>query len=128
MKPQSQRQLRAGELVRRAVSDILAEGHIHDPGLAGLSVTVTEARVSPDLRHATVFIAVLGQADVRQAAGALNRAAGYIQKQLGREIDMKFTPKLNFVADESFEAAQHVDEVLARPGVQRDLDHGDEDE
>ena len=128
MKPQSQRQLRAGELVRRAVSDILGEGHVHDPGLAGLSVTVTEARVSPDLRHATVFIAVLGQADVRQAAGALNRAAGYIQKQLGREIDMKFTPKLHFVADESFEAAQHVDEVLARPGVQRDLDHGDDDE
>lgn len=61
MKAQSQRQLRAGELVRRALADIIAEGAIHDPAVAGVPVTVTEARMSPDLRHATVFVAAMGQ-------------------------------------------------------------------
>lgn len=122
MKPQSQRQLRAGELVRRAVSDILREGHVRDPGLTGVPVTVSEARVSPDLRHATVFVSALNVADPALVAEALNRASGFIQKELARSIEMKFTPKLRFVPDDRFDEALHVDEVLDRPGVKRDLD------
>lgn len=128
MKAQSQRQLRGGELIRRAVSDIITEGHLHDPALAGVPVTVTEARVSPDMRHATVFISTLGQADPETVAAGLNRAHGFIQKELGRQIEMKFTPKLKFLPDERFEEAQHVEEMLERPGVKRDLKRGkDED-
>ncbi|MGY6532705.1 30S ribosome-binding factor RbfA [Glycocaulis sp.] len=122
MKVQSQRQLRAGELVRRALADIIAEGAIHDPAVAGVPVTVTEARMSPDLRHATVFVAAMGQADRAKLAKALDHASGYLQRELARRIDLRFTPKLRFEADDRFEEAAHVDEVLSRPHVKRDLD------
>ncbi|XBQ17134.1 MAG: 30S ribosome-binding factor RbfA [Oceanicaulis sp.] len=128
MKAQSQRQLRAGELVRRAVSDILREGHVRDPALKGVPVTVSEARVSPDLRNATVFVSAMNLADPERVAEALNRASGFIQKELGRQIDMKFTPKLRFIGDDRFDEATHVDEVLDRPSVKRDLDEGGEGE
>lgn len=126
MKAQSQRQLRGGELVRRAVSDIIGEGHIHDPGLSGVSVTITEARMSPDMRHAQVFVSVLGGGEADRAVAGLNRAAGFIQKELGRQIEMKFTPRLRFIADDRFDEAGHVDEILNRPNVRRDLDSGEE--
>ncbi|MFP4518483.1 MAG: 30S ribosome-binding factor RbfA [Oceanicaulis sp.] len=125
MKAQSQRQLRAGELVRRAVSDILREGHLRDPALSGVPITVSEARVSPDLKNATVFVSAMNLEDPARVAEALNRASGFVQKELGRMIDMKFTPKLRFAADDRFDEALHVDEVLDRPGVKRDLDHDD---
>ena len=124
MKAQSQRQLRAGELVRRAVSDILMEGQVHDPALREVPVTVSEARMSPDLRHATVFVSALETADPEAIAVVLNRASGFIQKQLGNELELKFTPKLKFVADDRFDEARHIEEILDRPGVKRDLDHG----
>ncbi|GGE49680.1 ribosome-binding factor A [Marinicauda pacifica] len=122
MKTQSQRQLRGGELVRRAVADIIAEGHLHDRALDGVSITITEARMSPDMRHATVFISALGLEDPNVVAAGLNRAHGFIQKELGRQIEMKFTPKLVFRPDDRFEEAQHVEEILDRPGVKRDLE------
>lgn len=122
MKVQSQRQLRAGELVRRALADIIAEGAIHDPAVSGVPVTITEARMSPDLRHATVFVAAMGQADRVKLARALDHAAGFLQRELARRIDLRFTPKLRFEADDRFDEAAHVDEVLARPHVKRDLD------
>ena len=127
MKAQSQRQLRAGELVRRAVADIIREGHLRDVALTGASVTVSEARMSPDLRHATVFVSALGQSDPERVAEALNRASGFLQKELARQIDLKFTPKLRFLADARFDEATHIDELLDRPGLKRDLDHGDLD-
>jgi ribosome-binding factor A len=126
MKAQSQRQLRAGELVRRAVADIIREGHLREASLAGASITVSEARMSPDLRHATVFVSALGQVDPAKVADALNRASGFLQKELGRQVELKFTPKLRFLADDRFDEATHIDEVLDRPGVKRDLDHGDD--
>lgn len=128
MKAQSQRQLRAGELVRRAVSDILREGHLRDPALAGVPVTVSEARVSPDLRNATVFVSGMNMVEPEQVAKALNKASGFIQKELGRHIDMKYTPVLRFAADDRFDDALHVDEVLDRPGVKRDLKGSAEDD
>ena len=121
MKAQSQRQLRAGELVRRAVADIIREGPLRDAALAGASVTVSEARMSPDLRHAAVFVSALGRSNPEAVADALNRAAGFLQKELGRQIDLKFTPKLKFLADDRFDEATHIDALLDRPGVKRDL-------
>ncbi len=117
----SQRQLRAGELVRHALVDILARGELRDPDLKGVSVTVTEVRASPDLRNATVFCAPLGGGDVRAVAEALNRAKAFIRGRLGREIELKFTPNLSFEPDISFDEADHVTELLRRPDVARDL-------
>ena len=127
MKTQSQRQLRAGELVRRAVSDILREGHVRDPSLTRAPITVSEARVSPDLRNATVFVSAMNMADPDMVAAALNKAAGFIQKELGRRIEMKFTPRLRFAADGRFDEAAHLDDLLERPGVKRDLEGEDGD-
>jgi len=133
----SQRQLRAGELVRHALVDILREEDIHDEALAGVSVTVTEVRLSPDLKHATCFVEPLGAGiDTAPAAGhesevvkALNAHAKFLRGLLGRRIDMKFTPDLRFRHDESFEVAARMDALLADPRVQADLhgDDGDED-
>jgi ribosome-binding factor A len=130
MKAQSQRQLRAGELVRRAVSDIIREGRVHDPHVNTAAVTITEARTSPDLRHATVYVDLLGGGDRKAVAEALNHASGFIQRELGKQIELKFTPKLRFAVDDRIEDVAQVDAVLDRPTVKRDLDdepdHGDQ--
>lgn len=132
----SQRQLRAGELVRHALVDILREEDIHDEALSGVSVTVTEVRLSPDLKHATCFVEPLGAGiDTAPVAGhesevvkALNAHAKFLRGLLGRRIDMKFTPDLRFRHDESFEVAARMDALLADPRVQADLqDDGDEE-
>lgn len=120
-KSPSQRQLRAGELIRHALVEILQREDLRDPALAGASITVSEVRPSPDLRHATVFCAPLGGGDGRETAAALNRAAPKIRALLGRRIDLKFTPALKFLADESFAEAERIDALLARPEVRRDL-------
>ncbi|MDK2748094.1 MAG: 30S ribosome-binding factor RbfA [Brevundimonas sp.] len=125
----SQRQLRAGELIRHALVDILREEDIHDEALANVSVTVTEVRLSPDLKHATCFVEPLG-AGVEAAATtgheseiikALNVHSKFLRGQLGRRLDMKFTPDLRFRHDESFDAASHLDKLFADPRIQADL-------
>lgn len=121
----SQRQLRAGELIRHAVSDILAREDLRDPDLVGVIVTVGEVRCSPDLRHANIFVSPLGddsEAGRGKLAEALNRAAGFLRGRLGREIDMKFTPQLHFIADKSYDEATAIDRLLADSRVRRDLD------
>ena len=131
----SQRQLRAAELVRHALVDILREEDIHDAALDGVSVTVTEVRLSPELKHATCFVEPLGAGiDTAPVAGhesdvvkALNAHAKFLRGVLGRRIDMKFTPDLRFRHDESFEVAARMDALLADPRVQADL-QVDEDE
>lgn len=122
----SQRQLRAGELVRHALAEILREEEVHDEALAGVSVTVSEARMSPDLKHATVFIQPLGGGDAEAVAAALNRHARFLRGELGRHVDLKFTPDLRFRRDESFEAAAHMDALFASERVRRDLEGGEE--
>lgn len=131
----SQRQLRAGELIRHALVDILREEDIHDAALAGVSVTVTEVRLSPDLKHATCFVEPLG-AGVEAAATsghegeiikALNAHAKFLRGQLGRRLDMKFTPDLRFRHDESFDAASHMDRLFDDPRVRADLERRDDE-
>lgn len=122
----SQRQLRAGELVRHALADILRREHLREPALTGVSVTISEVRASPDLRHATVFCLPLGGGQEAEVVGALNHAANYLRGLLGREIEMKFTPTLKFVADTSFAEARRIDELLSRPEVARDLQNDEE--
>ncbi|MBX9576140.1 MAG: 30S ribosome-binding factor RbfA [Caulobacteraceae bacterium] len=130
----SQRQLRAGELIRHALVEVLREEEIHDEALQGVSVTVTEVRLSPDLKHATCFVEPLGAGvEAAPTAGhtdeivkALNTHAKFLRGVLGKHIDMKFTPDLRFRHDESFDAAGRIDRLFDDPRVRADLER-DED-
>lgn len=122
----TQRQLRAGELVRHALVEILRVESFSDPVLQGHPVTLTQVRVSPDLKHALCYVEPLGGEAAEAVIGALNRAAKFLRGRLGHEIEMKFTPNLKFVRDESFDAAQHISRLLADPRVRRDVDSPDE--
>ena len=132
----SQRQLRAGELIRHALVEVLREEEIHDEALKGVSITVTEVRLSPDLKHATCFVEPLGAGvDSADTAGheneiikALNVHAKFLRGQLGRHIDMKFTPDLRFRHDESFDAASRIDALFDDPRVRADLERRTEDD
>jgi ribosome-binding factor A len=116
----SQRQLRAGELVRHALVEIAAREDFRDPELRGVSITVGEVRASPDLKHMTAFVSALG-GDSRAVAAALTRCKGFLRGRLARMIDLRFTPELHFQADASYDEARHIDELLASPEVARDL-------
>ncbi len=121
----TQRQLRAGELVRHALTDVLAREDFRDPELQNIMVTVGEVRCSPDLRHANVFVTPLGDdtdAGRQKLADALTRAAPFLRGRLGRQIEMRFTPQLHFIADKSYDEATHIDRLLADPRVKRDLE------
>ena len=117
----SQRQLRVGEEIRHILAEVLSRGELRDPALHDVSLTVTEVRASPDMKNATVFVIPLGGGHLHEIVEALNRAAGYLRGQLGRELTMKFTPALTFVPDESFDAASEVERALRDPRVARDL-------
>jgi ribosome-binding factor A len=117
----TQRQLRAGELMRHALVEILREEEFSDPALEGVSVTVTEVRMSPDLRHATVFVEPLGGGHAQDVVDGLNRHAKFLRGRLGRSIDMKFTPDLKFLHDESFNEAQRMSRLFDDPKVRQDL-------
>lgn len=118
----SQRQLRAGELIRHALVELLQRESFREPALEGVSVTVSEVRVSPDLKQATAYAAPLGGTRQAEVIDALNRVAPYLRGLLGKKIAMKFTPALAFRSDDTFAEAQKIDALLARPDVARDLD------
>ena len=122
----SQRQLRAGELVRHALADIFRAEDLHDDLLANISVTITEVRMSHDLKHATCFVEPLGGVQAGEVVKALNRHVKFLRGRLGREIDMKFTPALRFLHDESFAEAQRMEALFNRPEIRRDIDSKDD--
>lgn len=117
----SQRQLRVGEELRHEMVHILEHAHFRDPDLASVSITVTEVRVSPDLKNATAFVTPLGGGEMDRVVAALNRAQGYFRGQLGRNLALKFVPRISFAADLSFDYSSRIDAVLHRPEVERDL-------
>ncbi|MGI9170018.1 MAG: 30S ribosome-binding factor RbfA [Caulobacteraceae bacterium] len=123
----SQRQLRAGELVRHALVEILTVEDFADPALAGVSVTLSQVKVSPDLKHAVCFVEPLGGVHSGEVVAGLNRASKLLRGKLGHAIEMKFTPTLKFVHDESFDAAAHINSLLADPRVKRDIEAAVED-
>lgn len=124
-KPPSQRQLKAGELIRRALAEILNREPLRDPDLAGVSITISEVRASADLKHAIVFAAPLGTAhDPDVVIKALQRAQSFLRGRLGKEMEMKSTPRLRFMKDESFDTAEEMLRLLAQPKVAQDLDKG----
>lgn len=120
-KSPSQRQLRVGEELRHALARILANGEFSDPLLSSANITVTEVRVSPDLRNATAFVTPLGGGGLEETVAALNHAAGYIRNRLAPELRLRYLPRVRFAADRSFDTAARMEGVMARPRVQRDL-------
>ena len=125
----SQRQLRVGEMLRHVLSGILRSTDIHDPDLSGVSVTVTQVKPSPDMKHATVFVEPLGGLNAAGVLAALNRHRGFLRGELGRGIELKFTPELRFVEDTSFAEAERIASILHSEKVARDLQAGEgEDE
>jgi ribosome-binding factor A len=119
----SVRLLRVGEQVRHALSEILMRGDVHDDVLASHSVSITEVRMSPDLRHATVFVKSLLGADEADVMQALKRNVRYLKGEVSRRVNTKYAADLKFLADESFEEGSHIDELLRAPRIARDLDH-----
>lgn len=122
----SVRLLRVGEQVRHALSDILMRGDVHDETLASHLVSVTEARMSPDLRHATAFVIPLLGADAEAVLKALRTHTAYLQSEVARRVNTKYAAKLKFLLDESFDEGSHIDSLLRSPKVARDLEDGEE--
>ena len=115
------RTLRVGEQVRHILSELLQRGAVHDPRLAGLPISVTEVRMSPDLRHATVFFKpLLGQKEAEIGA-ALKENAGYLKGEVAKRVRMKYAAELKFLPDESFDEGAHIDALLRDPKVAQDL-------
>lgn len=115
----SQRQLRVGEVLRHALAEVLRESHIHDPDLAERSITVTEVRMSADLKNATAFVMPLGGAAAESVLPALKRAAPYLRGQLGRRLTLRHTPALRFEFDASFDQAGRIEALLRPPTAER---------
>ena len=125
----SQRQLRVGEQIRHLLSDILSRGDLHDPDLVDVSITVSEVRISPDLRNATAFVVPLGGVHVGETVAALRRAAPHLRGLVARNLRLRYAPNLSFQADTSFDEAQRIDGLLRSPTVARDLHpHDDADD
>ena len=113
----SQRQLRAGELVRHALAEVLTREEIHHEDLAGVTITVTEVALSTDLRQATCYIMPLGGKDTDKILKALHRVGPWLGGQVAKRISLKFAPRLHFRIDGSFDNASHIDDLLRREDV-----------
>jgi ribosome-binding factor A len=118
----SQRQLRVGELIRHAVSDMLSRGDVHDPVLEGHLITVPEVRMSPDLRLATIYVMPLGGRDIKEVLDALERNKRYLRGEIAHRVNLKFSPEIRFRVDERFDEAERIEKLLRTPAVQRDLE------
>ncbi len=117
----SQRQLRVGEVIRRALADILNRGDIHDPELAHVSVTVGEVRATPDLKRALVFVMPLGGGNADQVIAALNRNKGELRRAVTKAITLKFSPELKFVIDETFDQLDETRRLFEQETVKKDI-------
>ncbi len=121
----SVRLLRVGEQVRHALSEVLMRGDVHDETLASHSVSITEVRMSPDLRHATVFAKPLLGADEEEVLKALRKHVRYLKGEVARRVNTKYAADLKFLPDESFDEGSRIDRLLREPKVAQDLE-GDE--
>jgi ribosome-binding factor A len=124
-----QRRLRVGEELRHAVAAILGRHDFRDPVLQNANVTVTEVRISPDLKNATAFVMPLAGEHAPEILEALRRGAPFIRSLVAREVPLRYMPTITFALDTSFEHASRIDALLHRPDVARDLepDGADED-
>ncbi|KWV41345.1 ribosome-binding factor A [Rhizobium altiplani] len=121
--------LRVGEQVRAAITQVLQRGEVRDDVIEKTVISISEVRMSPDLKIATAYVTPLGVTDHDAVIGALNRNAKYIRGRLGSQLrQMKYMPEVRFRDDTSFDNYKKIDELLRSPEVSRDLDHGDTEE
>jgi ribosome-binding factor A len=119
--PPSQRQLRVGEEIRHILAQLLRPGELRDPALREANITVSEVRVSPDLRNATACVMPLAGANSGEIMEGLRRSAPFLKSRLARALDLRHIPNLVFAVDSAFESAERIAALLASPAVERDL-------
>ena len=119
---QSVRVLKVGERVRHILSELLARQEVHDDTLSAHAVSVTEVRMTPDLRTAAAYVKPLLGADEDDVVKALRRNTAFFQREVAKRLGLKFAPKLQFRPDESFDEADRIEKLLTDPRVARDLD------
>lgn len=124
----SQRQLRVAEEIRHALSAVFAREEFRDPELHGLHVTVTEVRASPDLKHMTAFVSALGKDLTKDQLAALKRVSPFLRRAIAKSVRLRYAPDLHFQPDTALDYAMHINEVMHRPEVQRDLAPKQDDE
>jgi ribosome-binding factor A len=124
----SQRQLRVGEELRHALALLLRPGELRDPALSNANITVTEVRVSPDLKNATAFVMPLAGANVADIMAGLKRSAAFLKGRMARAVELRQVPNLVFALDQAFDNAARIAALLARPEVERDLHQESDDD
>ena len=112
--PFSQRQLRVGELIKQSLGQIFLKEEAKVPTLVTKNITVTEVRMSPDLKNARAYVIPLGGKDTDNAVSVLTKFSHLIRKALSKKIDMKFLPKVSFVGDKSFDYAEKIEKLIQR--------------
>ena len=112
--PFSQRQLRVGELIKQSLGQIFLRGEAKVPTLETKNITVTEVRMSPDLKNARAYVIPLGGKDTEKAVNALTEFSHLIRKALSKKIDMKFLPKVSFIGDKSFDYAEKIEKLIQK--------------
>jgi ribosome-binding factor A len=117
----AQRMLRVAELIRQALSELLARGTVRDPVLESHVVSVPEVRMSPDLRLATIYVMPLGGKDMDAVLAALDRNKKFLRGEIAARVNLKFAPDVRFQADRSFDLGTQIDALLDSPQVKRDL-------
>ena len=127
-RPASQRQLRVGEELRHALAQLLRPGELRDPALREANVTVTEVRLSPDLKNATAFVMPLAGSNAPEIMAGLKRSAGFLKGQVARTVELRQVPNIVFALDTAFDNAAHIAALLIRPEIARDLDPPEDDE
>jgi ribosome-binding factor A len=118
----SQRQLRVGEELRHALAQLLRPGELRDPALRDANITVTEVRVSPDLKNATAYVMPLAGANADEVMSGLKRSAPFLKKTIARTVELRQAPNIAFAYDTTFDSAARIAELLHAPEVERDLD------
>ena len=121
------RLLKVGEQVRHVITELLTRQQVHDAVLAASAISVTEVRMSPDLRHATVFVRPLLGGSMDEVLKAMRTHTAYFQREVAQKLRLKHAAKLKFIEDESFDVAGKIDALLADPRVARDLGDGADD-
>ncbi len=127
--PPGQRQLRVAERIRHILSDVMREERLHDPVLAKSSmISISAVDIGPDLQHATAYIMPLGGKDADLVVEALNRASGFFRAEMAQELELRYTPKVSFRLDRSFDEAEHISRLLHQEHVRKDIERTDDEE
>ena len=117
----SQRQFRVGEIIRKTLVEIFERVEIRDPHLAGISITVSQVVVGPDLKLARVYVMPLGGSNQEKVLEGLERATTFLRKNVASRVSLKYTPRLEFRLDNAFDSSQHIEKIFKSPEYDTNL-------